>query len=485
MERVVLGQMREERQMNPLGFKLEEWIKEEVTGAELGDKRRTERLKKMAVALAKDPRGTIHGSLLTWREAKGAYRLLNRAEVTHTAVLKPHWQRTLERCRNSSEVLLLEDTTSLNYQSHPATKGLGRIGDDRNQGLYVHSTLALQINGWSETQEPEGVLLGMFGQHCWARTRPTIGVGKERKQKRLQRPRESQRWAAVLAKQGEPPPDVRWTLVADREGDIYEVLRQCRAHKFDFIIRSNQARALEGQAGSVFSAVAAERELGRFTIELRARPGQPARRANLAVRATTIKLRAPYRPGCKLEPLELNVVEAREVGAPAEVKEPIVWVLLTSWPVTTFTDALRVVKAYACRWLIEEYHKALKTGVGIEKSQLQEARKLMALTGILSLVAIWLLNLKLPAQTNPTQPLSKDDLPSEVLEVLVHKGLLPSNGCTQLMVLTAIARLGGFLGRKHDGTPGWQILWRGWKVLALLTEGFRFRPPDLRQECFS
>jgi len=149
-------------------------------------------------------------------------------------------------------------------------------------------------------------------------------------------------------------------------------------------VRANQARALAGKGGSIFEAVGRATPLSRYELRLRARPGVAARTAVLELRATRVTLRPTWRPGGRLEPLEVNVVEAKEVNAPAGV-ESIRWVLLratagavplpgTSLPVATFADARRVVALYAKRWLIEEYHKALKTGAGAERTELLTAR---------------------------------------------------------------------------------------------------------------
>ena len=449
------------------------WVRSEFVGTDLGDKRRAKRLEEMAAAMAENPRGSIHGSLPTWAESKAAYRLLDRPEVTHAAVLAQHTAHTLERCRAWAEVLLIEDTSTLNYNSHPATKGLGRIGDDSCQGLHLHNTLAFAVKDWTADEEPRVMALGLFEQICWARTMPTIGDGKEKRRARYSRARESERWAEALVKRGGPPPGVRWTLVADRESDVYEALLKCEAVGADYIIRANQPRALEGRTGSVFSAVATAPVLGCFELELRARAGRKARRAKVEVRATRVILNGPYRIGGRLAPVTVNLVAAREINAPADVEEPIHWVLLTSWPINNFARALRVIKAYASRWLIEEFHKALKSGAGVEKSQLEDVQRLLPLIGILSVIAVWLLNLKLQAQAQPEALFEEEALPSEALEVLTHKTGRPPGGWTYLTVLVAIAKLGGFLARKHDGTPGWQSIWRGWQRLALITEGVR------------
>jgi hypothetical protein len=143
--------------------------------------------------------------------------------------------------------------------------------------------------------------------------------------------------------------------------------------------------------------------LGRFGLELRARPGTAARTAQLEIRACPVTLRAPWRPGGKGAACLVRVVEAREIDPPADVKEPLHWVLLTSWPVDGFDPALRVIKTYTRRELIEEYHKALKTGVGVEASELSTCQRLLALLGILAVVAVRLLDLKFQAVTAPDE----------------------------------------------------------------------------------
>src|SRR3954451_16211079 len=87
------------------------------------------------------------------------------------------------------------------------------------------------------------------------------------------------------------------------------------------------------------------------------------RTARLEVRSATVRLRGPPRPGGRLADLTINVVEAREGGAaPPGAQKPLCWVLLTALPVATLGQCLRVVRVYRLRWLIEEFHKALKTG---------------------------------------------------------------------------------------------------------------------------
>lgn len=446
------------------------WAQAEFGGAALGDERRTKRLLKVAAALAQEPQGALHAALESGAELMAAYRLVQQEDVTYEAVSEPHKKRTRENCRPPGDYLLVEDTSSLDFTSHEATEGLGRIGDDGGRGLYLHSTLALRIEHWNMEQEPAVSVVGLFDQRCWARTTPTRGT-TEKKGHRLARERESLRWANCFEICARPPAGCRWTLLSDRESDIYETFEKCTVAKADWIVRSNQPRALAEDEGSVRTAVADAPRLGTYPLELRARPGHPQRSARLEIRATRVTLRGPWRPGGAHPPLAMNVVEAREVNAPPGA-DPIHWILLTSWPVDDFTQAQRVVKAYTRRWLIEEYHKALKSGASVEESQLTTAHSLKALIGVLAIVALRLLDLKLLATAQPDTAVTPAAMPECALTLLETKYSRPRQGWTHKTVLVAIARIGGFQARKNDGAPGWICIWRGWHRLMLMVQGF-------------
>jgi hypothetical protein len=75
-------------------------------------------------------------------------------------------------------------------------------------------------------------------------------------------------------------------------------------------------------------------------------------------------------------------------------EKPIEWLLLTNEPVQTLADAQRVVEWYERRWIIEEYHKGMKTGCGIEDLQFTAVERLEPAIALLSAVALTLLNLR-------------------------------------------------------------------------------------------
>ena len=465
------------------------WAEAELGAVDVGDARRTRRLVALGAALAASPSGTLPSALPDWAALKGAYRLLGRPEVDHAAVVSAHVARVRGRCccccGGGGRYLLIEDTTQLDFTGHEAARGLGRIGDDGGRGLFLHTTLAVSLDRWGGEgeDEPVGEVVGLFDQRWWARgdKPPGGGARGEAKGSRLSRPRESRRWAACLeglepggpgAGAGPGPGAAcELTFVADREADIYETFGRCRDAGCGWVVRACQDRALADSDRHVFTATRDGPALCRVKVELRARPGQKARAATLELRSAAVELRGPWRPGGWLGPEAVNVVEAREVDAPPGVG-PLRWVLLTSWPADSARDCRRVVRAYARRWLSEEYHKCLKTGCSAESSQLATAAALSALLGVLALVSLRLLDAKLLARSRPEEPVAPRQLGPDALAVLSAKYGKPPGGWTNRTALRAVARLGGFLARSGDGEPGWQTIWRGWQRLILLSEGY-------------
>jgi hypothetical protein len=365
--------------------------------------------------------------------------------------------------------LIIEDTTQLDYSGHPATEGLGVIGDGGGRGLELHSALAVRVESWTLAQRPEGTVTGLFAQECRA-PRP-VPPGETRGE-RLRRPRKSQTWAAAFKAAGRPPAGSQWIYVADRESDFYEPMQLCQQHGVDFIIRSGQHRRLADAAGSLLATLAQAPVLGQSTVEVRTRGGQPARTASVELRSVRVRLDGPWRPGGWQPPLAaMSVVEVKEVPAPAGVPAPLHWKLLTSLPCETLAQVLRVVGRYAARWWIEEYHKALKSGAGVEASQLERADRLAALIAVLAVVAVRLLSARLLARSRPETFEAAASFGPEMLALLEQKLGPPKGGWTNRNVLIATARLGGFLARKHDGLPGWQTIWRGWQRLRWMCEG--------------
>jgi hypothetical protein len=153
------------------------------------------------------------------------------------------------------------------------------------------------------------------------------------------------------------------------------------------------------------------------------------------------------------------------------VAEPLEWILLVDQPVASYDEVLECARQYASRWLIEEFHKVLKSGMGAERLQLESGPRLMAAVSLMSLAAVRVLDLKERARLIPDDPAAESGLTAFEIKVLGTR--LQRDLRTVRDVILAIGRLGGHMNRKGDGMPGIVTLWRGLRRLQDLTEGAR------------
>jgi hypothetical protein len=98
----------------------------------------------------------------------------------------------------------------------------------------------------------------------------------------------------------------------------------------------------------------------RRTIALPQTPKRQARQAELGIRALTIEVKPPDSRS-DLPTVSQQFVLVREVNGPGD-KTEVSWLLMTTLPVESTADILRVVDYYMARWTVEIYFRALKTG---------------------------------------------------------------------------------------------------------------------------
>jgi hypothetical protein len=443
-----------------------EWAQLNFGNCELGDKRRTNRLVQVAEDIASNPSASLPNQIERWGDLKAAYRIFDREEVTFEAVARPHWELTKQKAKGRT--LVIGDTTEIDFGRFRNIEGVGPTGNGTGQGFLLHNALMVA----ADSEE----ILGVAGQ--------TIHYRKKKRSKkrpnasqRLKQKRESEVWGTVIDQVGRPAEDAQYVHVYDRGGDNFEVYCHLLQQRGDWVIRASKMSryVLVGdseQSMQLKDCLPQLKLLGSYTLSLRSRPQQPAREAKIEVRVGQIKIPrprhvSPWVRKLKQPPIAMNVIEVVEVNAPKGVT-PIRWVLFTSLPVTTLNDAWLVIGYYESRWLVEEYHKALKTGCRTESRQLKTAGRLEAFVGLTSVVAVRLLKLKSLARTHP-EILAQRVVPRVWLKMLklARKNLSRVHDLTVGQFYREVAKLGGFLGRKSDGEPGWITIWRGWEKLNM------------------
>lgn len=450
-----------------------DWAIAEFGHAELGDDRRTDRLLMIATAFAQQPTAPIPQACEPGPAIQGAYRFFENEAIEPEAIREAHHQATLERLRPHPVVLALQDTSTLNYSTHPQTHGLGPIGTRRQKiiGLLLHSTLAVT---------PRGQPLGLLHTAVRARDPKAAGSARQRHAKPIAE-KESHKWLDSLSACQEVASHCPATLlvnIADREGDLYDLFAQALAPtdepRVHLLVRSRHNRRLLGQDRRLWDAVGRRRAAGQLQVRVGRRGEQPARLATLSIRFGPVTLAAPTRSTAQ-PPLNLWAIEARELHPP-KGSTPILWRLLTTLPVTSLAEAGEKVGWYAQRWQIEVIHKVLKSGCQIEQRQLETATRLERVLAVDQVVAWRLLALCKGAREHPSAAVSAwlSQAEWQALWCHVHQRTTPPNtppGVRQ--AVRWIAQLGGFLARTGDGEPGPVTLWRGLHRLNDLTAMWR------------
>lgn len=441
------------------------WSKNNFGGVRLFNKTRERRLIKISARLA-EGKGTSLARLFdNWYDTKATYNLLRNKLMTPDIIQETHRRTTYENINNwSDDVLAIEDASEFEWNGNEPIEGLGPIGSGRenDQGFILHSTLALGVSPNSGTFK----VLGLAFQQYYVRP-PNRTERKKRSSTNDMI--ETDLWRTAI-KAKALPPKRNVIRICDRAADIYEVLMESKEYGCKHIVRIKHDRVvLEPTEVPLKSMMKDLEPMGQSKIEKRIK-NNPAKESiilNLAWQKVT--LRAPSRPGIgigKLPSMEETVIR---VWGQTENNEMIEWFLYTDIVVDSIEDAVKAVQYYAARWVIEDYHKTLKSGLKAEKLQLETAHALFAAISIMSVVATRVIDLRERLRINPEAPAAESGLSEFELHMLGKylKRELKTVKCVAL----AIGRMGGHQNRKSDGMPGLLSLWWGMSRFLNIMEG--------------
>lgn len=462
----------------------ETWAQREFGGARLGDKRLSQRLVQSATVQAANPMRSFPGAAGGDQAlVKGHYRFLDQPDdsaVTMENILLPHREQTMRRMKAEKTVLCIHDGTDLDYSGAAECDGLGVIGTNqtgaKSRGLHLHSTLAVT---------EEGIPLGVLSARCDA----PVSRPEDDERSSSQVPIEEKKsycWVvAVRDCEGVAAemPHTRLVQVMDREADFFELFDEWRqgARRTHLLIRAMHNRRTED--GKLFDTVRTTPARLQFQLHVgrqsarpkkskqKARPKRAERVAEMTLRYQPVEL-PPPRHLRDQGAITLWIVHALEEQPPPGVK-PIEWFLLTTEALTSTEQAERLLAHYCLRWRIEDWHRVLKSGCGIEELRNETAVRLQRAIAIYLVIAWRVMLMTLLGREVPDLPpeVLFTDLELEVLTAFANsrRDLKPPKRLEDAVRL--VARLGGYLDRKRDPPPGHQVLWIGYSQFRFMCQG--------------
>ncbi len=452
------------------------WALAEMEQVDLGDKRLETRAVSILNALGSKPLETIPVACQGWAETKAAYRFFDNEKVTPDKILAPHRQATLKRMKAYPTILVIQDTTHLNYSTQYQKKDIGPLIHSHYRGILLHPTIAVT---------PEGLCLGVIDDYHWYRT-PL--KGKTRRQKNsdnLRTPieeKESYRWVKGYQKantMASQLPNQQIVSIADREADIYDIYNEAdQVHsQAKWLIRAIKNRPLvdksgKRQAHKLWDVIRQEPIREYCSFELPARGSKPARKVVQAIRAKTVYLHPPTgrRGKLRLKPIFVNGFIAGEINPPPGEKG-IEWLLLTNLDIDTSEKRLAILQYYVCRWQIEVFFRVLKSGCKVEKLQLNCDKRYGPCLALYLIITWRILYLTLLSRFEPNKNCELFFSPLEWKTIYqISKQEKPPNKPPSLAtILLMVAKLGGFLNRKRDKDPGPTAIWIGLQRLKDFT----------------
>jgi len=478
------ARLQVEQWLNPREFRRE-------GQAKLGDLRRTQRLMHSMEVLAASPEASFPMAFNKHKDLEGFYRLVESSSVAWRDALSGHKNRTVGRVAEHDEVLIVHDTTDVRFplrELMPMRENLGLLST-ATQGFYVHASLA--VSGTSEA-----VPLGTLGIQPFIHKKEAPDAKTEAfwEAEGGIMENERERWFSAIEATDAMVASASCSPihVMDREADSYPMVAWLQHEDYRFVFRvCHLNRKVQDGSSSLDDALAAESFVAEATVHLgsrsplrntakKAHPARKSRLATVSFRAAAVTIKRSREKNCSVldredlpQTLTVNLVEAVELNPP-QGEEPVRWLLLTSEPIDTPEQIVRVVDIYKKRWLIEEFFKSLRTGCRLEDRQIKSAAAILNMLAILLPQAWRLLLLRSLSDETPDlswravlEPLAFNLLKLEVPEAKLN------DASTVRDVMLAVASFGGHIA--NNGSPGWITLHRGWSRLADLTRGARLQ----------
>lgn len=452
------------------------WAHGEFGQAELGDRRLTRRVVRLAAEAFENPSGLVTKVCQTSATREGAFRFLSNCRVDIDKIGEAHFNASARRCASHDLVIIPLDQSTLSITDRIGNKGFARTGTkpspDR-RGVDVMTAMALTTAGEA---------LGICAQQWWLR--PEEAPPSYAEDRRPVRDRISGLWTRTIEQveqifaQTQTPTHPWYQL--DRGGDAWHVLQKAVEEGLLLTVRAAYDRRLDVDKGALLlsQALARHKPLARFEHYLRPeaarRAGHSAHRArHLELRTRQVTLRVVNTLSREKMPLAFWVVDVRERRPPQGCSR-LHWTLLTTYPVESSDDAFAVVYGYTCRWRIEEFHRTWKSGCcDIEHSQLRSCEAFQRWATILAAVASRVEQLKsarADRKRNALELATRDEIDAAILLSQTKKFRMGRKlNAEQFVAL--VAQVGGYTGKSSGGPPGALTIARGLEKVTYTAKG--------------
>ena len=443
-----------------------DWAYDTFQHAKLGDQRRVHRLVRLASALADQLGKSIVKASSSSAEIEAAYRFVRNPAIDADAIADAGFQATAKSVCNFDTVLALEDTTSLNFDHASVHDELGHITSHKSsRGMQAHSVLLYAPH--------EHHVLGLIEQTRWTRDVGQMGQHKRATQ-RPYHEKESVKWERASRHMATRlgAGISRVISVCDRESDVIEYLKYKCEHQQRFVVRSMLSRHIEEADNKLYAYGSALHSAGTRQVAIPQKGGRKARVATCDVRYAPVTIKMPSNKSGTSTPL--YYVSCIEQGH----ADGLSWHLLTTENVQSKAEAERIITYYERRWLVEEFHKAWKSGgTQVEKLRMHSKDNLERMIVILAFIAVRVHQLRfMGMDKTQAEQQSCEAILSNIEWKLLwkkrEKGRIPKKPPSLRWAYLNIGKLGGWHDSKRNGRVGWQSLWEGWFKLRTILEGY-------------
>ena len=426
-------------------------------------------------------------------EQRSYYRMLHNPNLSIEAMIDYVVSDCLRQVESGTDYLVYQDTTQPSFERNRKNiqpdSGLGVIGDNKSLGFFAHPSLAMETGS--------GHMTGYADVQCWTRPAPGSAERKPGCKKRDYRrepieEKESYRWveaarlsASRLRARGA---DGRITILADQEGDVFELFQEALGADAYVLVRSKGDRKVIGPGSGEamyikeFLERSAPASLYKLGIQEDARKKRKGREAAMCLRFSKVCLRPPNRLSkAQAGTIELWAVHAKELASSVpEGEKPIQWLLLTSRPIESKADAESLLADYALRWNVEQVFRLAKhQGLDIEHSGLERGDSLIKLFLFSLLACCQVAGLHQSSKMDEPAPLKKMFTEPEKAclralcrkyEGKTEKQKNPYPEDTMQWAYWVLGRLGGW--KPHEKRAGVIVLHRGWMKFQRIFEGW-------------